>query len=378
MSNNLLTPQIIARKALERLEANKVMSGLVYTDYSREFNKVGDTINIRKPATFVAENFTTDVVVQNVVESGVPIVLDQHLDVTVEVTSTELTLDIEDFSAQIIDGAVLAITERVDYELCKAGIGFYSYSGTSGTAPSALSDVTAAMLLMNQQKAPMSNRYIVFDPIAQAKMLELDVLVEVDKSGSSEGLRNASMGRVMGFDTYMDQNVYIHVAGGYTVLADVKAAGTVGASTMVLTSTAGTATTKVLKGDLFSVVKSGVTYQFVATADTASAVAGVVTVSVYPALPVTFSANDVTFADVTAGGHTVNIAANKNALALVSRQLSAPLGGAASYYIASLPNGLSIRVTMGYDMTHKINTVSFDMLIGTKCINPALGTVILG
>lgn len=58
MANTFLTPDIIAKEALMVLENNLVMAGLVHRDYSPEFAKVGDTITIRKPAKFIAKNFT--------------------------------------------------------------------------------------------------------------------------------------------------------------------------------------------------------------------------------------------------------------------------------------------------------------------------------
>lgn len=61
MPNKFLTPDIIANEALMVLENNTVMAGLVHRDYSKEFNHVGDTITIRKPAKFIAKNFVGDV-----------------------------------------------------------------------------------------------------------------------------------------------------------------------------------------------------------------------------------------------------------------------------------------------------------------------------
>ena len=46
MSNVIITPSIIARVALANLENNLVMGNKVYRDYSREYVKVGDTIDI--------------------------------------------------------------------------------------------------------------------------------------------------------------------------------------------------------------------------------------------------------------------------------------------------------------------------------------------
>ena len=66
MSNTILTPNIIANEALDVLRTNAVMANLVHRDYSSEFVAgVGDTITVRKPATFEAKEFTTEVEVQD-------------------------------------------------------------------------------------------------------------------------------------------------------------------------------------------------------------------------------------------------------------------------------------------------------------------------
>lgn len=68
MANEILTPQIIANEALMVLQSNLTMANLVHRDYSSEFVKVGDTITVRKPATFVAKNFTGQTEAQDITE----------------------------------------------------------------------------------------------------------------------------------------------------------------------------------------------------------------------------------------------------------------------------------------------------------------------
>lgn len=369
MPNTLLTAQQIAREALLRLQSNMVMAGLVYTDYKDEYKQQGDTIQVKKPAVFVADDFGGTINLQDVGESSVLVKLDKIADVSVEVSSKELTLDIQNFGTQILDGATLAIAEKVDQALC----GLYSeipyYSGAGGTTPSALADISNAMLVLNKNRVPMANRCAVWDPYAQAKLVTLDALSDASKSGSTEALRNASMGRVMGFDNYMDQNIKTHVAGAYASLADVKGAGAAGQSTITLTSTAGSSTATLKKGDVFTV--NGC--QYAVTEDTSAAVAGVVTAKVYPAVKETFAAKEVSFGK----SHIASLAFHKNALALVARPMEPPMGGAASY-VATAPTGLSLRVVMGYNMTTKKNIISIDMLYGVKAVYPELAARVLG
>ena len=98
--NKILTPQIIANEALMVLESNLTMANLVHRDYSKEFVKVGDTITVRKPAKFVAKNFIGEVEEQDISEGSADVKMDRYRDVTVNVTSKEMTLDIKDFSEQ--------------------------------------------------------------------------------------------------------------------------------------------------------------------------------------------------------------------------------------------------------------------------------------
>ena len=85
----------------------------------------------------------------------------------------------------------------------------------------------------------------------------------------------------------------------------------------------------------------------------------------------------MTFADVINGAHVANLAFHKNAFALASRPLTLPMGNE-NAYVASLPNGLSVRVVMGYDITTKKDTISMDILYGVNPIFPELATRILG
>jgi hypothetical protein len=379
MSNNvLLTPQAIARQVLLRLASTLNFGGLIYKDFSGEFQQVGDTIQVKKPAVFVANEFNGTVVPQDMKETSVPVKLDIFGDITVKVSSKDLTLSIENFSRQFIDGAVLAIRELVDQKIAAKYIDIPYYTGVSGTTPATLkAGFTEPMKKLNINKVPNTNRAIVFDPVAQAELLNLDTVVAADKSGSTDALRDASIGRIMGFDTFMNQNVKTHVAGGYTALADVTiTAGAEGATTISLTSAAGTSTAALKKGDILALDGK----QHVITEDTANAVAGVIAaVKIYPALGQIYSAmtsKAVTFPDVTSRGHVANMAFHENAFVLVSRPIDKPMGGVDSY--TTTADGISVRVTMGYDMTTKENIVSVDCLFGVATLYPEFATRILG
>ena len=389
MANELLTPQIVAREALIRLKGNLALANEVYRDYSQDFAQVGDTVTVRKPATFVADEFEASVNLQEIGEKKVPVKMDTHLDVSVEATTKEMTMDIKNFGTQVLDGAMLAIAEGINNKIAEVGsqqIPFFT--GVAGTTPNTLKlGFTDPMKEMNINKVPNNNRKSFFDPVAQAELLQVSTVVEADKSGSTQALREASMGRIMGFNTYMDQAIKTHTAGAYTALADVTVtavshdSGDYNKSLLTLESDAGGSEDTVLAGDLLTV--DG--HQYVVISDSSAAASGVISgVEVYPHFhedaAADLSDEDVTFADVTAGGHVSNLAFHTNAIALVSRPLEIPMGkDGNSAYTAVDPNtGLSVRTVMDYDISSKKSVISFDSLFGAKTIFPQLGVQVLG
>lgn len=215
MANTILTPDIIAREALMVLRNNAVMANLVHRDYSDDFTgAVGDTITIRKPATFVANEYNGSIEVQDATETGVSVVMDKHLDVSFAVTAKQMALDIEDFSKQLLIPAMQAFADKIDKYL----IGLES-AATNRVAHAdgniAPADMIAARKYLTQNAAPLADRRFVVGATAEADLLNSELFVSADKVGDEgTALREASLGRKFGMDCYVDQN--IAKTGNYT------------------------------------------------------------------------------------------------------------------------------------------------------------------
>ena len=101
MANRTLTADIIAAEALMILDNNLVMANLVHRaeDEFTTVNgyRVGDTINIRKPAQFEIREGAI-AAPQDVVEGKMPLVVDTQAGVDFQFTSKDLTLNIKDLS----------------------------------------------------------------------------------------------------------------------------------------------------------------------------------------------------------------------------------------------------------------------------------------
>lgn len=218
MANTFLTPDIIAREALMVLRNNAVMPNLVYRDYSSEFvGAVGDTITIRKPATFEAKEFTDNITVQEATESGVDVKMDKHLDVSFAVSSRQMTLDIDDFSAQLLVPAMQAFADKIDSYLIGLEAGItqrIDVVAADGVDQKAIVDVRK---FLTESAVPLTERRFVYGSDAEADLLKTDLFVSAERVGDTgTALREASLGRKFGMDFYVDQNIKkVGGAGGY-------------------------------------------------------------------------------------------------------------------------------------------------------------------
>ena len=168
MANTILTPDIIAREALMVLRNNAVMAKLVHRDYSDEFVAgKGDTISVRKPATFVANEFADSIELQDAKETSVPVKMDKLLDVSFAVTSKEMALSIEDFSAQFLVPAMQAFADKVDkYLIGLEAQATHRHPHADGAISQI--DVIAARKLLSDNAAPLADEIKVNKPVSIA------------------------------------------------------------------------------------------------------------------------------------------------------------------------------------------------------------------
>lgn len=183
MANTILTPDIIAKEALMVLRNNAVMANLVYRDYSNDFVAgVGDTVTIRKPATFEAKEFSGNIEIQDANESGVPVVMDKLLDVSFAVTTKELTMDIESFSTQLLVPAMQAFADKVDKYLIalETDITNRVAHASGAFAPT---DIISARKYLTDSAAPTTERRLVVGSQADADLLTNELFVSAEKVG---------------------------------------------------------------------------------------------------------------------------------------------------------------------------------------------------
>jgi len=364
VANVFLTPSIIAKEALIVLENNLVFGGLVHRAYDTEFRKVGDTIRIRQPATFESKVWTSGWDAQAITEKSVSVKLDTHLDISFEITTKQLSLDIVDFSEQIMQPAMRAHAQKID-ELLAGLFVYVPYYQVLDTTTDAnkLASVATARAILNDNKVPPADRYAVVCPTDEAHLLVVPSFLHAEKRGDTQALKEASLARIFGLDWYMDQNIQKKAAGGDFTTAAVPTRGSTDTSKLILTEVGKVGK----KGDIYTITCTekpapGIKYSLLADCATGGEVA------VSPPVNHAITSGAVTAVMQKTTGN--DLLFHKNAFALVTAPLAAPLGGALAA-VENL-NGLSCRVVYGYDIGGKLNECSIDLLVGVKCLMPEL------
>ena len=253
MGNHLLSCKRIAREALPLLKNNLVVPALFRTDYSKEYVKQGDTIQVKKPAVFEAKDFTDKVTIQEINQENVLVKMDRIADVSVEITSKELALDPVTFKEDVLEPAMVAIAEKINKEGLEMYKHIYRNIGTAGTTPSTIETFANARKELNKAKAPLQNRYGVWDPDADAKFSVIDAILNAEKSGSTQALREGAIGRVQGLENYMSQQVAVHKAGDFTKVAAPLVNGEVAEGATSISIDGGAGAEKLVVGDLLTI-----------------------------------------------------------------------------------------------------------------------------
>ena len=404
--NTFLTPDVIAREALLILEDNIVAPQVMNTSATADFAgaRVGDTVRIRRPAFFGVDDYSRgsndgDIRIQNAVENSIDLKIEKQFDVSFEVSSKELSMSVDEFNERMLRPAMSAIAQKIDtYALTKLkGLGGFLGPSDSGapaglTAPNTLGEVAAIVEKMNIQRIPMTGRKFIVSPVMQSALYGITEFVRADIRGSATSpVEEASLGRFMGLDTMMSQNLPTHTVGTIlsTANADVACAvqGDKTEGTSSLTIDAGSLSGTVAAGDTVSIAYAdGVTRDHVITA-AATAAANAVAITINPGLygidaaavnggtPVVVSDNAVATIRGVSGAvddTTVGAAFHPDAFQLVFVPQPNPMGPGTNSATVNY-KGMSLRVLQSYDHLKKRDLISVDCLVGAAAVDGRLG-----
>jgi len=222
--NDALIPEVWANESVAILTENMVAANLVHRDFSMEIASQGDLVNTRQPGTFTAERKTDndDVTVQDASLTNIQVPLDQHFHTSFTIKDGELSKSMKDLIEVHLGPAVLSIAQATDKVILGQWPQFLAneagmIGGLSGTT--AKQYMLQTRKVMNENLAYAQGRNLVWNPDGETQALDTEIFLTANTVGDEgTALREASMGRKLGFDNYMDQHMS-SVAVGNTVTA---------------------------------------------------------------------------------------------------------------------------------------------------------------
>lgn len=176
------------------------------TDFSEPGWK-GKTINIPYPGTFVAVDKAADTPVTPQVPTGVttPLTLNKHKVVPFLVEDFAAAQANTNLMDRYIEPAAIAIAEQVETDM------FANFAGLTPTAGTAGTNITAASLLaarkiLNDNKAPMSERYAIVSTKDEQALLS-DTTLANYFAYRGQQLAAGQLGELYGLPIFLSQLV---------------------------------------------------------------------------------------------------------------------------------------------------------------------------
>ena len=367
MANTLgaYNPIFYANEALELLEKALGMSGTIHREFEQERRQFGrgDTVKIKKPSTFTAQNAPSTA--QDVATKEVELSITNWKEVKFEVRDDELTYTGEQLIAQHLRPAAYAIADQIDRDLCLLAKDVPWVYDLNATPGSVVNDVTGPHRVLFDNEVPMGDpgaMYYMVNGALQEGLLSNSSFAQwqgAGPTGEQTQIRGA-LGERYGLNFFANQNVQAHTAGALsTTSVLLNGAHAKGATTLVLD--AGTLTGDVKKGD--TLVIAGNAQRYAIAAD-ATAAGNAITVTIKEGLAQAYSDNTAVTVDQTSTD-AENLAYHRNAFGLVMADLpmTLPERGGADVFTATSPDGtISIRATMAYDIDTRMNIVALDVI----------------
>lgn len=363
-----------AQEALVQLESQLGMASRVYRDYDPNPSARGDTIRIRKPATFSAQDAPSTA--QDLNTSTLSITLNRWKEVKFELTDRELSLSANQIIEDHIRPAAYALANEIDQTL--AAMSTQVPWSAQASSPFVIGDISKARQVLFDNGVPVNDGRVslMVDGAMEQQILAVLGGTQIQGAGVDAARTTGSIGRLFGMDIFANQNTRTFASvNAADVAGALTAQGTIGATTIAFDGI--TANTVIPAGTTLTI--AGNRQKYVTTANvTASGAGAVASVGIFPALVQTYTNTSVVTLDIVSAGATkaVNLAFHRNAFALAMAPLS-EMGnqlGARIATIADPKTGLALRSRMFYDGNGSKVGVALDVLYGVAVLDPNMAT----
>lgn len=213
MTVSTIKAEKVVTTALALLEREVVLPNLVWKDAAGDFRGAkNDTISMRLPAYTSSRKNTlragSSRTRDSLSERKVDVTLTSRLYKDIEITDEEFTLDILDFTNQVMSPCLRSIVRGYEDEVATLMANAnYAVSETLDT-DNPYETLVAVRKDLNKAQVPMSDRYLVVGADVEEDILTASTFVSnLAASGDASALRDANTGRVAGFNVVVSNAI---------------------------------------------------------------------------------------------------------------------------------------------------------------------------
>jgi len=410
MANTLLTISKITNEALMVLENELTFTSEVNREYDDQFSvsgaKIGQTVNVRKPARFIGTT-GPNLAVEDFNETSIPVTLNTQFHVDTQFSTADLALSLDMFSDRVIKPGVAAIANKIDRDgLVLAKNNIANIVGTAGVPPTSLLTYLTGQAYLDSEGAPRDGRRAcIVEPFTSATIVDSLKGLFMPNQKISEQYEKGMMGTdSAGMRWKMDQNVVSQTFGSYaTATLSTNTTTFTGsltsgwASSSTITISAASAAAPIQQGDVITIANvyavnpqnrqpygTNRLRNFVVTSAVTIASGGSASVTVSPAI-ITAGQFQNCYVSATSASAVVtpfnntgtvspqNIILHRNCETLACADLELPAGVVFAGRASDRDLGLSIRVVRQYTINNDSIPCRLDVLYGWAMLYPELG-----
>lgn len=389
MTQTLLTPTQVTRKALMILHQKLNFVGSITRDYDDSFAqkgaKIGDTLRIREPNQFVVRSGAT-LAAQDTSETSVSLQINNQKGVDLNFTSNELTLSLDDFSTRILEPAMSVLAANIESDAMSMFKDVYQ-SIWNGTQVATYNGVLDGRVILQRALTPLTGRTANLNPKDTADVVKDTKTLFNDSTSVAKQYREGYMGRAAGFD-FVENTMwpgFTRGAGNTAYTTDTRTSALAVDGTVYAAITVASGANACVKGDVFTIanvfsvhpetkVSTGILQQFVVTADY---VGGAGAISIAPSIilggakqnmviPATSATAAIAFLGTASTAVQTSLLYQEGAFAFATADLIMPSG--VDFASRQVMDGISMRIVRAYDINNDKFPCRLDVLYGYKTL----------
>lgn len=207
MANTFYNAEQVAKVAVALAVEDSYLGALVSRNFEGDLlggGGKGRTVNVRIPAALIArsrgiDDTTSSIVLDSLTESTVPVTLGEHLYNAVGLSEGDLSLNLENFSAQVLAPQVAAVVDKIENEVAAALQGITLDTSIAWDVNKPVNTFTQIRKVLRQRGVPTTGLNVVVGTNVYAALLDANAITDASQSGSTAALRDANVGQVRGF-----------------------------------------------------------------------------------------------------------------------------------------------------------------------------------